>query len=254
MARFREAMQRAVGRGTSPGLLTSVVKGALSRVPRPAPAPPKQPPGDPGEMNRKGQAFRSRNAGPIKPGPVLAETDQTLNETGDSLRRTIGMMSNQQTALGRRITAKKGGKIGKPIHFKDSRTRYKEGGKVSSAMSALQKLAQQYKEALDMDDTEKATRIKRQMERMKRGSTKEADDEAAKSGEEKAATFAEGGKVAKVKLLWKVVDQAGKIRSVLEDEDKAFNLSDRINDLGRSKTEVVTATEEDLTKWRDGKK
>lgn len=110
---------------------------------------------------------------------VLPESDNALAESGEGLRKVMGRVASRG-----RIAAAK-------------------GGKVDSAMSALQSLAKKYRQALDMDDTEAATRIKRQMERLKRGSTKEADAEEEVIGEEKAATFAKGGKVAKLAMTLK---------------------------------------------------
>lgn len=189
---FKGAIQQAlVGRSGPKGPIGRAVQGALARVPRPAPLPKGPPP-----SIAKGQAFRGRNAGPIKPNPVT-EADQTLGQTGEGLRRTIGRI-----ATGRMITAAKGGKIdsvetlvkkfnqaqkdfregkeqsprkqqrlrnrlramgydftGKPEGSEDEiqpitppskpPKKFKEGGKVGGAMSALQKLAQQYRAALD---------------------------------------------------------------------------------------------------------
>lgn len=114
------------------------------------------------------------NAGPIK---AAAESDQTLNETGEGLRKLVGRLGGSRG----RVAAAKGGKIVKKA----------EGGKVGSAMSALQALAKKYQAALDMGDTALAARIKRQI---KLESTESEKTEEA-VGNAKAATFAKGGKV-----------------------------------------------------------
>jgi hypothetical protein len=91
------------------------------------------------------------------------------------------------------MLAARGGKIKKG---------YKEGGKVDTGLAALKALAKKVEAALASGDTELAKRLKRQMEAMKRGSSKTADDaEELEVAEEKLATFAKGGKVKSVKKV-----------------------------------------------------
>jgi len=116
-----------------------------------------------------------RNAGPIKP-ELLSGTDRAIAETGDGLRNVMGRMATRS-----RITAAKGGKIKK----------YAEGGKVGKAMSALQALAKKYQSALESGDTMLARRLKRQLD------SAGVKDPEVEVGEEKAKTFAKGGKVKK---------------------------------------------------------
>lgn len=173
---FKGAIQQAMrnaaqGRGSPKGPIGRAMQGALSRLPRKAPPPPK-PPVDPGELIRKGN-HGFRNAGPIKPS-ITAEADATMAQTGEGLRKTIGKIA------GRVI-------------------RRKEGGKVGSAMSALQSLAKRYQAALDSGDEVLARRLKREME-LKKGKPPEKESESTKKGrEDKLATFARGGKVGKIR-------------------------------------------------------
>lgn len=111
----------------------------------------------------------------------MASTDSTLADTGDGLRRIVGRMNTRG-----RVAAARGGKIGK----------YAEGGKVGTAMSALRALAKKYQEALDSGDTGLARRLKKQLDS---AGVKDKEEEV---GNQKAATFAKGGKV---KGLAKVV-------------------------------------------------
>jgi hypothetical protein len=85
---------------------------------------------------------------------------------------------------------------GKNVKIKSvSEVKYAEGGKVGSAMSALRSLAKKYQAALDSGDVELAKRIKRQIKL----ETPESAEEII--GNEKAATFAKGGKVKGVREL-----------------------------------------------------
>jgi hypothetical protein len=173
-------------------MFKSRVSGAIANaVRRAAPAP-------------IAKARSVRPAGPMKRPIVnpLGEADQTLANTGDGLRRTIGRIGSR-TRL-----ASKGGKI---------RKGYKEGGKVETGMMALKALAKKVEEALASGDNALAKRLKRQMELMKRGSS-QTDDNAAELevAEEKVATFAKGGKVTgvialvrKMKKLQNELDHAG---------------------------------------------
>lgn len=73
--------------------------------------------------------------------------------------------------------------------------RYAEGGKVA-ALSALSK---KFLSALEMDDTEQAKRVGRQLDSSSPGTSAElrrrAANKSTKPLEDKAATFAKGGKV-----------------------------------------------------------
>lgn len=241
------------------GPIGRAVRGALARVPRPAPPPPK--PVDPGEMIRKGSAFRGRNAGPIKANPVT-EADNTLSETGEGLRRTIGRIAGGgRYAKGGRVksivsqlrslqealnTADRATEksiirqqeklqkelkslgvdyegdednVGTVTRTYPRPKKFKEGGKVASGLSALQQLAKAYREALDMDDTEKALRLKRQMERVKPGSSKSVEDPGKKASDEKVATFAKGGRVSRIKRMQEILARDFRTAKKLKDTD-----------------------------------
>ncbi len=172
------ALKRATGgtvRRAPPASIASVSpQGALGRaVSRISPQSQKNP------SAMKGNHMM-RNAGPIKP-ETLSSTDSTLAETGEGLRKIVGRMNTRG-----RVAAARGGKIRK----------YAEGGKVGTAMSALRALAKKYQEALDSGDTMLARRLKKQMD------SAGVQDPEEKIGNEKAATFAKGGKV---KALTKVI-------------------------------------------------
>lgn len=126
---------------------------------------------------------------------MLAGADASLASTGEGLRQVVGRMGR------RRIAASKGGKIKK----------YAEGGKVGTAMTALRALAKKYQEALDSGDTMLARRLKKQLDS---AGVKDSEEEV---GNQKAATFAKGGKVKGVKTLAKMFrarmdDREGYIR------------------------------------------
>jgi hypothetical protein len=90
-----------------------------------------------------------------------------------------------------------------------------EGGKVGSAMTALRQLAKEYKAAVMMDDKETADRIRRRMELVKPGSSREVDKASDQSGREtKLATFAKGGKVGRLARIFRarMDDREGYIR------------------------------------------
>lgn len=156
-----------------------------------------------------------RNAGPIK-AELLSGTDTDIAETGDGLRKVVGRVASRG-----RVAAAKGGRIKK----------YAEGGKVGTAMSALQALAKKYQEALEMGDEALARRIKRDIDLRKRESERVVEKPDPRSermkkawvgdeervGSEKAKTFAKGGKVKGVKTLVKMFrarmdDREGYIR------------------------------------------
>lgn len=231
-----KAVRRAApppGKGGEPrmGIDLSVESGL-------GPAPAVSMPGKRSGMLRRPVARASRATSPI------TDADTAIAESGEGLRRTIGRIGMRPRAT--RLAAKGGPAVRKA-----------EGGKISAGLGALKALARKVEEALDSGDTDLAKRIKRQMEAISPGSSRSVGDPSAaasRAREEKLATFAEGGKVkgAKeaAKALWKVVDSAGKIRSVLENEDSAWNLSDRINSFGRSSTRVSVASPEDLEAWK----
>lgn len=179
---IRKAAGQMVGRAAPPRMIEASSapagkgpKGALSRVvSRVAPQSQKNP--QPVKRQPVG------NAGPVKSfgnSGLIANTDQTTAETGEGLRKLVGRIASGRGRF------KKGGKVQK----------YKEGGKVGTAMSALQQLAKKYRQALDLDDTESATRISRQMERLEPGSSKKVSDSGEEARKDKLATFAKGGKV-----------------------------------------------------------
>lgn len=155
------------------------LRGALGRVVgRIAPQGQKNP------QPVKGNHMM-RNAGPIKYGygspELLTGTDNTLAETGEGLRKVVGRVASRG-----RVAAAKGGKIKK----------YAEGGKVGSAMAALQALAKRYQSALDSGDAMLARRLKRELELKKKGEGLGEEPPAErKAREDKLATFAKGGKV-----------------------------------------------------------
>lgn len=162
------------------------LRGALGRV---APQVQKNP------RSAMMQNHMVRTPGPIKP-ETLSGTDSTLAETGDGLRKVIGRITSRG-----RVAAAKGGKI----------KQYAEGGKVGSAMLALRALAKKYQEALEAGDTVLARRLKKQMDS---AGVKDPEEEV---GNQKAATFAKGGKVKGVKTLAKMFrarmdDKEGYIR------------------------------------------
>lgn len=137
-----------------------------------------------------------RNTGPIKAYETATAADQSINESGEGLRQLVGRMSKRG-----RVAAAKGGKI----------KRYAEGGKVGTAMSALRALAKKYQEALESGDTVLARRLKKQLDS---AGVKDPEEEV---GNQKAATFAKGGKVKGVKSLAKMFrarmdDQEGYVR------------------------------------------
>lgn len=131
----------------------------------------------------------AKRAAPANPGPNMANhmisaADQTLSDTGDRLRRAVGRVSGGRSGMFR----KEGGKVVKKA----------EGGKVKAGLASLRALAKKVQEALDAGDTELAKRIKRQMEGLQPGASKDLEDAAADEeaiGAAKTATFAEGGKV-----------------------------------------------------------
>lgn len=151
------------------------LRGALGRViGRIAPQGQKAPQ----QPVKRNHMFR--NAGPIKQ-ELLSGTDNTIAETGDGLRKVVGRIASRG-----RVAAAKGGKIKK----------YAEGGKVGSAMSALQALAKRYQSALDSGDAMLARRLKRELELKKKGEGLDEEPSAErKAREDKLATFAKGGKV-----------------------------------------------------------
>jgi hypothetical protein len=139
-------------------------RGALTRI---APQVQKNP-----DLSNR-PVMRNHMVDPVAVG---AEADQSMADTGSGLRSLIGRVSGRMRP---RIAASHGGKI----------ERKAEGGKVGSAMSALRLLAKKYQEALDSGDTALARRLKRQLD------SAGVEDPEEKVGNEKAATFAKGGKV-----------------------------------------------------------
>lgn len=101
----------------------------------------------------------------------LKEADACIAESGDKLRKKV--------------------------------RKYAEGGKVAAAVSGLKALARKFEDALEMEDSAQASRLARQMESLSPGSSKalkekrQADLSAVSN--EKAATFAKGGKVKEKK-------------------------------------------------------
>lgn len=230
------AIRRTVGRaaasaaGTSPPPPKATgLRGALGRaLSRVAPQGQKNP------QPRKGNHM-VRNAGPIKP-ETLSSTDSTLAETGDGLRKIVGRMNTRgrvaaskggkiksavrslralndriggdrnversivrkqeklQRDLKRRGVDYEGDEdnIGTITRRPVKLRKYAEGGKVGTAMSALKALAKKYQAALDSGDTLLARRLKRQLDA---AGFKDLEE---KVGNEKAATFAKGGKVSAV--------------------------------------------------------
>lgn len=178
-------IRRAAGRAAPqsvPAASTSTKKeGALGLVGRIAPQSQKNP------RSKRGHHMMSTDA--------LSGTDATLAETGDGLRKIVGRMSRG------RIAAAKGGKIGK----------YAEGGKVGTAMSALRALAKKYQAALESGDLVLARRLKKQLD------SEGVKDPEEEVGNQKAATFAKGGKVRALQRLGKLFrarmdDKEGYIR------------------------------------------
>lgn len=104
----------------------------------------------------------------------MSGVDSTIADTGDGLRRVIGRLGSRG-----RMAAARGGRIKK----------YAEGGKVETAMTALKALAKKYQSALDSGDTVLARRLKKQLDS---AGVKDQEEEV---GNQKAATFAKGGKV-----------------------------------------------------------
>lgn len=179
------AVRRATGKAAASAMSTTPppkgggLRGAMGRViGRIAPQSQKNP------------ATRMSNHMVSNP-DTLSGTDATLAETGEGLRNIVGRMSRG------RIAAAKGGKIG----------RYAEGGKVGTAMSALRALAKKYQAALDSGDTVLARRLKKQLDS---AGVKDAEEEV---GNQKAATFAKGGKVKGAKKL------LGMIRARMDDKE-----------------------------------
>lgn len=178
------SIRRAAGRvapQSVPAASISTKKGALDLVGRIAPQSQKNP------RSRRGHHMMSTDA--------LSGTDATLAETGDGLRKIVGRMSRG------RIAAAKGGKIGK----------YAEGGKVGTAMTALRALAKKYQAALESGDMVLARRLKKQLD------SEGIKDPEEEVGNQKAATFAKGGKVKGLRRLAKIFrarmdDREGYIR------------------------------------------
>lgn len=121
----------------------------------------------------------SRASQPVKRNH-MADSDEAIASSGEGLRRLVGKIASRG-----RVAAAKGGPI-----------RRAEGGKVGSAMNALRQLAKEYKVAVMMDDKDTADRIRRRMELVKPGSSKEVDKASDQSGRDmKVSTFSKGGKV-----------------------------------------------------------
>lgn len=169
------AIRRVVGRAGAQAAGTSDSAppkrgGALTRaIGRVAPQ---------GQKNPRSRMMRNHMMTP----DMMTGTDATLAETGEGLRKIIGRVGSRG-----RIAASHGGKIG----------RYAEGGKVGSAMAALRALAKKYQEALESGDTVLARRLKKQLDS---AGVKDAEEEV---GNQKAATFAKGGKVKGLRALSK---------------------------------------------------
>lgn len=181
-----------------------------------------------------------RNTGPIKAYETATAADQSINESGEGLRQLVGRMSKRG-----RVAAAKGGKIDssgpkRRLGYRNARVdisvhdgkgnyevasvprkrapqeaskryRYAEGGKVGTAMNALRALAKKYQSALESGDTVLARRLKKQLDS---AGVKDPEEEV---GNQKAATFAKGGKVKGVKSLAKMFrarmdDREGYIR------------------------------------------
>ncbi len=149
------------GRGT---------RGALGRVMSQVAAQGQKNPRQPVKGNHM-----MRNAGPIK--SAVTAADQSITDTGTGLQKLVGKIASRG-----RVAAAKGGKIKK----------YAEGGKVGTAMSALRMLAKKYQEAIDSGDTMLARRLKKQLD------SAGVQTEDTRVGEEKAKTFAKGGRVKAV--------------------------------------------------------
>lgn len=81
-----------------------------------------------------------------------------------------------------------------PVIQSTRRRNYAEGGKVGTAMSALQALAKKYQAALESGDALLARRLKRELE-LKKQTVSEEEPTERKAREDKLATFAKGGKV-----------------------------------------------------------
>jgi len=165
------ALRRALGGSVRKAAATNAgpgVNGALGRVMSQGQKNPRQP--------VKGNHM-FLNAGPIKGNTVAAAADQSISDTGVGLQKLVGKIASRG-----RVAASKGGKIKK----------YAEGGKVGTAMSALRMLAKKYQEAIDSGDTMLARRLKKQLD------SAGVQTEDTRVGEEKAKTFAKGGKVKAV--------------------------------------------------------
>jgi hypothetical protein len=273
------ALYRALGssgRKSNPG-----VKGALGRViSRVAPQGQKNP-----QPVKGNHMFR--NAGPIK---TAAEADGSISETGEGLRQIVGRLASRG-----RIAAAKGGKIDaakkalkgkKPkysvepemtakekrefdsVGYLNKPLKRAEGGKVSSAMSALKLLAKKYQHALDMGDDAQARRLKREIamkERAIRLSNQEitpADEgemgaraEAARE-KMKVGAFAKGGKVKATKSILKglhrrlrtlegkmaygeIDKKTGRVKGETPEQSKARDEYDRLSDEIESKFGVT---------------
>jgi hypothetical protein len=84
-------------------------------------------------------------------------------------------------------------------------TKFADGGKVGvarTALTRLQKLADQFNTALQAQDDEAVTRIARQLDAQQPGTSKKLLSQVANAGaDDKLATFAKGGKVSSIKRL-----------------------------------------------------
>jgi hypothetical protein len=236
---IRRAVGRAAGQSVPAASTSTATKGgALGRLTRIAPQSQKNP--------------RSQRGHHMMPASdTLSKTDSTLAETGEGLRQIVGKMSRG------RIAASKGGPIrrGSPrrndkgsadsleyspliddparasrrksnqryrvrhgdqgvkdlIEFDKKRSAYAEGGKVGTAMTALRALAKKYQAALESGDMVLARRLKKQLD------SEGVKDPEEAVGNQKAATFAKGGKVKGLRRLAKIFrarmdDREGYIR------------------------------------------